>query len=527
MPAYFKSSFKDFISLSATTFVGELTIANSQASTRFQLAPEAIDAWRLQLNPLQTGISEFLSVYPSSQDSSILLEYPIPIIGKRIDAVILIGNIVVVVETKTGEAASPAVRQVEDYALNLACFHETCNHRTIVPLVISAASSGAAGGTSFDDLIEDTIVIAPSDFGRSLCEIAKAHLRPGELQMAADTFDHGRFKPIPRIIDAAVGLYHDMNVFEIGHACAAEDSLNRTTNALVRAVLTARERNKKIICFVTGVPGAGKTLVGLNAGSHEPEIRNVGSFLSGNGPLVKIMQEALVRDIVERSRRTDQPVTRADASLRVRAFIYNVHRFVDEHRDVCPTRKVVVFDEAQRAWDKAENEKAGRVGSEPEMMLDVVGRHEDWAVIIALVGGGQEINRGEAGLAEWGRSLQAYADWEIFASPQVLNGGDSVAGFRLFDRNAVDPTRLHEESELHLTIATRAISAKQISEWVNALLEGKDSEARKAAEQMEAKPLVLRDLSQLRTWLRVVREGNYTKRSSRKFISLAFASGWR
>jgi hypothetical protein len=371
--------------MSTSEVVGELTLANAAASTRFRLAAEAIDAWRLQLEPLQNGIRQLLSIHPTLRDSTILLEYPIPMVGRRIDAVLLIHGLVVVVETKTGFAPSSAVRQVEDYALNLACFHETCVGRTIVPLVItSTRASGSAGGTAFDDLMENTRVATPERVGEALAQIMGEHQSTND-SITAEAFDAGRFKPIPRIIDAAVSLYHDMDVFEIGHACAAEESLQRTTTALIHAVQDAKTHGHKLICFVTGVPGAGKTLVGLNA-VHQPEIRDMASFLSGNGPLVKIIQEALIRDIVARSKRSANPITRADATLRVQAFVHNVHRFADHFfgSDQCPAQKIVVFDEAQRAWDREQNERADRPPfSEPEMMLKVMDRHSNWAVILA------------------------------------------------------------------------------------------------------------------------------------------------
>lgn len=494
--------------MSPSEVVGELALANANAPTRFRLAAEAIDAWRLQLDPLKNGITELLAVQPVLGHSTILLEYPIPVVGKRIDAVLLVAGIVIVIETKTGFSPSSAVRQVEDYALNLACFHEVCANRKIVPVVIgNALAAGSAGGTTFDDLMEHTRVVTPDRVG----EVLKTIVADEWLSAPIDAceFDRGRFKPIPRIIDAAVSLYHDMDVFEIGHACAAEESLQRTTDALIRSVQHAKNNHEKVICFVTGVPGTGKTLVGLNA-VHQPEIRNIGSFLSGNGPLVKIIQEALIRDIVARSRKTPNPITRADAALRVHAFVYNVHRFADQFigSDQCPIQKVVVFDEAQRAWDRDQNERAKRPAvSEPEMMLEVMDRHADWAVILALVGGGQEINRGEAGLAEWGRALQSCAHWHVMASPEVLKGGDSVAGFRLFENAGQKSVHVQPDEDLHLTVATRSIRAKQISAWVNAVLEGRQTDAQQAAEGMQARPIVSRDLTQTRRWLRSARRG--------------------
>lgn len=237
-----------------------------------------------------------------------------------------------------------------------------------------------------------------------------------------------------------------MNVFEIGHSCAAREDLLRTTDRLVKIVSAARKYRTRTICFVTGIPGAGKTLVGLNA-VHEPEIRDAGSFLSGNGPLVKIIREALIRDAVKR-----RGITPTEASLTVHTFIQNVHRFADgfHKNEKVPHEHVIVFDEAQRAWDIVESRRAGRDLSEPEMILQIMGRHKDWAVIVALVGGGQEINRGEAGLAEWGRALPKFMEWNIVASPETLPGGKVGSDFCLFKQGDPNAERVKVDESLHL-----------------------------------------------------------------------------
>jgi hypothetical protein len=279
----------------------------------------------------------------------------------------------------------------------------------------------------------------------------------------------------------------------------------------VQSVLDPKSRAQKVICFTTGVPGAGKTLVGLNT-VHRPEIKNFSSFLSGNGPLVKVIQEALVRDVVERNRgmEREQRVTRSQAEVEVQAFVHNVHRFADQYygegrRE--PTQKVIVFDEAQRAWDAEQNKRAKRPQvSESEMMLEVMDRHSDWAVIIALIGGGQEINRGEAGLAEWGRALARFPHWTVFASPYAL-GRESPVGFRLFENAIPNPDRVVPIETLHLDVCTRSIRAQRISDWVDAVLSGRKNEAARIAEGIEARPVITRDLSVARVWLNANRRG--------------------
>jgi hypothetical protein len=502
MPAYYLRALPTFLSDSASSIIGEL--AERNAAARFKLTPEAIDAWRDQLPPLQDGVGQLLNQIPRSRDWTILLEYPIPIVGKRIDAVILADGFIIVLETKTGKSPTSAARQVDDYALSLACFHEPSHQRTIIPVVVSDAPTALnSSATHFDELVERCEITSTTNLGALLCRLAEKSSTAEPLN--ATEWNNGRFRPIPPIIDAAVALYSNKNIFEIDHAAAAREDLECTTRAIISAVTGSKLRNQKTLCFVTGVPGAGKTLVGLNA-VHQPEIRNEGSFLSGNGPLVKIIREALIRDHVRRDK-----VTRRQAELEAEAFVYNVHRFADSYyREGAPrpAQKVVVFDEAQRAWDAEQNARAKRPKvAESHMLLEVMDRHDDWAVIVALVGGGQEINKGEAGLSEWGRTLSKFPNWNVLASPEVLKA-TAPSRFRLFSPGASVPPLLTPSENLHLETATRSIRAQRISDWVDALLHGSSAEARAIALQLESAPKLTRGISETRHWLDSRRRGS-------------------
>ena len=509
MPAYYLATLGAFLSESPSSILWKLAEAN--AAERFPLTPQAIEAWRAQLPFLTAGVADLLRLRRESKGWGILLEYPIPIVGKRIDAVLLAHNVVVVIETKTGGSPTSAARQVDDYALNLACFHEYTAGKTVLPLVVADAPVAANSvGTEFDNLIVNCQFATTKDLGLVLGNICEQYVSASEPSIDFAEWNNGRFRPIPPIIDAAVALYSGMDVFEIGHACAAREDLEKTTDTLVQTVLRARETAQKVICFTTGVPGAGKTLVGLNT-VHRPEIKEESVFLSGNGPLVKVIQEALVRDVVERTRLQTRRRTRRQAELEVQTFVHNVHRFADQYYGEerrMPAQRVVVFDEAQRAWDDEQNRRAKRPRvSESEMMLEVMDRHPDWAVIIALIGGGQEINRGEAGLAEWGRALARFPNWQVHASPHVLSR-NSPAGFRLF-ATADDPFphRITESPALHLSVCTRSIRAQRISDWVDAVLLGRGSEAAAIAREIDAKPVITRRLNAAREWLNAHRRG--------------------
>jgi hypothetical protein len=501
MPAYYRASLPDFARASHSEI--EATLAEQNAKAAFPLQPEALFAWKAQLPEFQNAARWLLREVPDANLWSILLEYPIPRVGKRIDAVILGRDVIIVLEAKTGAAPTSAVRQVDDYALNLACFHEGSASRPIVPLVVANGHVAMRRErTTFDHLIEPCMFATFSELGPMVKQIMGAH--PGDhLRLDAYAWDEARFKPIPPIIDAAVALYSDMNVFEIGHSCAAREDLLRTTERLVNIVSASRTDGAKTICFVTGIPGAGKTLVGLNA-VHEPEIREAGSFLSGNGPLVKVIREALIRDVVRRER-----VTRIEASLTVQTFIQNVHRFADgfHKNNKIPNEHIIVFDEAQRAWDLAESQRAGRDLSEPGMILEIMDRHKDWAVIVALVGGGQEINRGEAGLAEWGRALPKFRDWNVVASPEILPGGTVDPDFNLFKEGDLNAERVQVDDSLHLRVAVRSIRAQRISDWVNAVLVGDQALAWAIAESLAERPQLTRSLAVARLWLDGKRRG--------------------
>ncbi|MFB3917741.1 MAG: DNA/RNA helicase domain-containing protein [Terriglobales bacterium] len=501
MPAYYRASLQEFVDTPESQI--EATLAEQNARAAFPLQPEALFAWKAQLPELKNAAHWLIREVQDSQSWSILLEYPIPRVGKRIDAVILARDVIVAVEVKTGTAPTSAARQVDDYALNLACFHEGSASRPIVPLVVADAHVAKRGEqTTFDHLIQPCMFATFAEIGPTIQRIVCTCSR-GDLQVDANAWDEAQFKPIPPIIDAAVALYSNMSVFEIGHSCAAREDLQRTTNTLVQAVCSARNNGTKTICFVTGIPGAGKTLVGLNA-VHEPEIRNAGSFLSGNGPLVKIIREALIRDVVGRT-----GATRMEARLKVQTFIQNVHHFADgfHANDKVPNEHVVVFDEAQRAWDLTESQRAGRELSEPEMILQIMDRHKDWAVIVALVGGGQEINRGEAGLAEWGRALANFSHWQVVASPEILQEGANLPSFTLFEERDQNPERVHVDESLHLKVAVRSIRAQKISDWVNAVLAGEQKSARAIAVSLAERPQLTRSLGIARAWLTEKRRG--------------------
>jgi hypothetical protein len=311
-------------------------------------------------------------------------------------------------------------------------------------------------------------------------------------------WDESDYVPTPTIIEAARSLYAGQNVREIARCHAGVENLSLTTDTVIRAVEEARTAHRKRICFITGVPGAGKTLAGLNivhnGGLHAGDL---GVFLSGNGPLVRVLTEALSRDAAVRLKQS-----RLESRRSVETFIQNVHHFIDDYfgdASRVPIDKVIIFDEAQRAWDAAQSmRKFQRPHSEPEILLEIMDRHPDWSVIVALIGGGQEINRGEVGLAEWGRAITTrFRHWDVLISPE-LKAGTHATGACLFPE-APDGISIAEEPSLHLRVNILSYKAEWLSDFVDAILRLEPDRARTLKARVGDFPLALtRDLTRVR-----------------------------
>jgi Uncharacterized conserved protein (DUF2075) len=313
------------------------------------------------------------------------------------------------------------------------------------------------------------------------------------------------YSPAPTIVEASRTLFRQQSVRELSHAYA--DNLDATVQAIAGAISVAQAGGRRALCFVTGVPGSGKTLAGL-AAVHDPAVHHgadaTEAFLSGNGPLVKVLREALIRDAAPRMG------GRRPAARKAELLVQNVHAFIEEYGVKYPERPphehVIVFDEAQRAWNatKLQKRHPGLAVSEAALVLDVMRRAPAWAVIVALIGGGQEIHDGEAGLEAWGEALAAATiPWDVTVSPEALAGGTSVAGHRLFATEPPANVQLRLEPAMHLSVSVRSPRAQHLAEWVNAVLALDADAARAALGQVNGYRLGLtRDLAVARRWLR-------------------------
>ena len=315
-------------------------------------------------------------------------------------------------------------------------------------------------------------------------------------------------------------LYNGHSVDDISRSDASAINLSRTSEVISNIIIRSKENSQKSICFVTGVPGSGKTLVGLNiATSHINKSNDLYSvFLSGNGPLVKILREALVRDKVQREKKCGKKIKKGEVFSEVKTFIQNVHHFRDEclvDNSVPPIEHVALFDEAQRAWNRKQTSSFMRRKknnpnfnqSEPEFLISCLDRHQDWAVIVCLVGGGQEIHTGEAGIGEWIESLnKSYPDWHIYISSR-LNDSEYGAG-KILDQLASRPNVVHK-NELHLGVSMRSFRAENVSLLVKQLLDLNTEDARNTLGEIDKYPMVItRDLNKAKRWLKKQARGS-------------------
>jgi anti-sigma28 factor (negative regulator of flagellin synthesis) len=528
---YYHSQIADFLLEDENTIFGKLSQAES-----FDTAREQKNAWVEEVRTLKDVLK--------GRDGDIIFEYSIPRLGKRVDVVLVISGIVFCLEFKAGadRYEYQAREQVWDYALDLKNFHEPSRDLTIVPILVATEAPDEEiepeMSVNYDDGVYEPINANAVTLKEALEKVPARGESP-----AVDglTWARGRYSPTPTIIQAASALYTKHNVADITR-CDAGENLQKTTDFVLGVIELAKQNHEKSICFVTGVPGAGKTLVGLNVAMKQYEKGDPAVYLSGNGPLVEVLTEALARD----KKRQEEEKTGArynitEARRQVKSFIQIIHHYRDNtlaklrqpivggKLEIDPERvakakqdgyaeveHVAIFDEAQRLWDQPHltswlARKKGVSGfpmSESEFLIWSLDLREDWAVVVCLVGGGQEINSGEAGIAEPIRAVQErFPDWNVFISPQLTDKEYAEGNLdALLARNP----RVQTDPSLHLATSMRSFRAEKLSIFVHQLLDRR-LEAAKAtyAEFADKYPIVLtRDIEKAKSWLRTQARGS-------------------
>lgn len=496
--AYYGKSIADFIQEDNLNILG--TLAKNHGYQTLEKSQQ--NAWERQITILKSQLAE-LTGY-------IYFEFSIPRMGKRVDNIVILGDKIFLLEFKIGSEQydKHAIDQVIDYALDLRNFHEGSHYANLIPVLIAEKAPIFENNFQRAENLEQAILLN----AQNLNKFFKYYDSNSLMDVAA--WEQSSYKPTPTIIEAAQALYQNHNVAEITRSDAGAKNLSDTAGCISNIIEQARQGNKKAICFVTGVPGAGKTLAGLNIANQRLKVAEDehAVFLSGNGPLVQVLQEALARN------RAIKNKTKKETALKeTRAFIQNIHHFRDEYlkNSQAPTEKVVVFDEAQRAWNQHQtskfmSQKRGQSDfnqSEPEFLIEVMNRHQNWCVIVCLIGGGQEINTGEAGLVAWMQALQSsYPDWQVHYSNLIVNQDNYLQDAAI--KNWLSTTGV-EQNHLHLATSVRSFRSEKVSAWVHALLDT-DEQAKSLWKEIQSNyPIVLtRDLQKAKAWVKAQAKGS-------------------
>jgi hypothetical protein len=502
--AYYSAPVDRFLDSDTHHVLGLLAAAHTHG-----LDIEQREAWEEEIDILRGALSGF--------GGTVFLEFNVPRLGSRIDAVLVSGSAIFAIEFKCGERQFRLAdyNQAWDYALDLKNFHAASHDAAVFPILVATQAEGGdhAWQPAHPDGVHPPYRCGARHLRRSLEDGLGQTNGP---RLDGEAWGSAPYQPTPTIIEAARALYARHSVEAISRHDAGARNLQLTSVAVQEIIETARRNREKAIVFVTGVPGAGKTLVGLNVATRRQtfgEARAV--YLSGNGPLVAVLQEALTRDELARVGNTERKGT---VRQRVKPFIQNIHHFRDEgvRTTSAPYDHVVIFDEAQRAWTEAKTSDfmrrrkkiANFSRSEPAFLVSYLDRHEAWAVVVCLVGGGQEIHTGEAGIGEWFEAVRAsFPHWRVYVSPN-LTDSEYAAQLALERLGSVVSTVWDER--LHLATSMRSFRSEKVSAFVKAVLDCDTTSAKTLLGEIGVRyPIaVTRDLTRAKAWIRAHARGS-------------------
>lgn len=520
--AFYQSSVSNFLKSDNDKILGEINKNNYSFETKIQQK----NTWIKEIEILKRELKNLID-----EDSRILFEYVIPRMGKRIDNVILYKNIVFLLEFKCGNNCyySSDYDQIYDYALDLKNFHKESGDKLIVPILIATEAPSFNNSIVIDNKVMGPLKCNEFGIGNLITNIVSSFK---EESFSYDGWISSEYLPTPTIIEAAQALYTNHSVMDIARNDAGAKNLTLTTNALNEIISFSKQNHRKSICFVTGVPGAGKTLVGLNLGIQKSDLikEDHAVFLSGNFPLVEVLQEALVRDKLKKMKELNEKVNKSEVKRNTNAFIQIIHKYRDSYinNNNIPPEHVVIYDEAQRSWnsekiaDFMKNKKgiANFNYSEPEFLISTLDRHKDWAVVICLIGGGQEINDGEAGLPEWFKALrERFNYWDVYVS-------NNLKDEYLIDntwKDLIKDLNLKYVPDLHLSVSLRSFRSPHVSEFIKALLDNDLVRSKNLYSMIKKNyPIKLtRNLETAKKWVKEKSKG------SEKYGLLATSGGLR
>ena len=535
------ATFKEFLEQKRFEILG--TLHNNYHGDALTTTDEA---WMGEIDIMQDVLQPW-----KEEHAQIIFEYEIPRLGKRIDVVLLLRGIIFCLEFKVGQkdALQADVEQVMDYALDLKNFHRFSHDKVIVPILIPTRHISKRA-INFQLSVYDDQIYNPLIAGAEDLQILIADTLYHAKATDSGTIDNwiiSPYTPTPTIIEAARALYENHSVEEITRHEADKVSTDRTINYILQVIERSKAECKKSICFVTGVPGAGKTLVGLDVAikqtykNGELDKENGAVYLSGNGPLVAVLTEALARDNQKKSTAKGERKNLSDCRREVSEFIQIIHRYRDNMLakiknpvengivEIDPDRAihldntgygevehVAIFDEAQRSWthERIANylKRGGTYGnklkvpnfplSEAEFLIWSLDQREDWAVIVCLVGGGQEINTGEAGISEWINALNSmFKHWDVYISDKLTDAeyAEGRVNELLRDNNKVTFAE-----DLHLAVSLRSFRAETLSAFIQSMLAFRSdaSDLYRDVTSRKYPIIITRDMDTARAWLR-------------------------
>ena len=523
---YYSDTITDFLNRNTDEIIGKLTL-----SSQHDINDETAQSWTEEILTLRN------TLLPYSGNGSVYFEYNIPRMGRRADVIVVINGIVFVLEYKTSEQKfqRDAILQVWDYALDLKNFQEGSLNRILIPILVAPKEKDSHCKLDlkhFEDNVYEPLMVNSNNLGKAFEKVLDDIKCQPQPTYDDDIWAKSGYSPTPTIIEAAIALYEENTVEDITKHSGDIDKASTELNLIIDY---CRENSRKAICFITGVPGAGKTLIGLNTAIDQFNRGEKAVYLSGNFPLVEVLQEALTRDYMRREKvkakqEGRKPCTKEEAKSKVKAFIQMIHHYRDlylegtevvgneikpiegyfqSHTDKAyiPAEHVAIFDEAQRAWTGEElkrfmREKKGIKDfpySEPEYLISCMDRQTDWGVVVCLVGNGQAINKGEAGLTEWIESIhRRYQDWDVYMSEYLLDSGDVSK-----EELALIKQQLKPREDLHLKMSMRSFRSEKVSIFVNQLLALKKEDAAATLKELGNYPIVLtRSLGTAKQWLR-------------------------
>ncbi len=501
------------------------------------------DAWKAEIDIMKNVVSSLNNV-----DGQIIFEYDIPRLGKRIDIVLLYRGVVFCLEFKVGESKilETNIDQVLDYALDLKNFHKFSEDKVIAPILVATNYSNRSTSIQmsvYDDRVINPLVTGKAGISALIDNVLEKF--PSEAPVHND-WVISPYAPTPTIVEAAKTLYESHSVENITRHEADKVSTDATIKYILDVIQNSKTNGEKSICFVTGVPGAGKTLVGLDVavkqtyqGNDAPVEDEGAVYLSGNGPLVAVLTEALAKDNYQKCRDRNEKKNLTDSRREVGKFIQIIHRYRDNmlakiknpvengELEIDPEKAVklaesgygevehvAIFDEAQRSWTHKRLadylKRGGTYGnklkvpnfpmSEAAFLIWSLDQREDWATIVCLVGGGQEINTGEAGISEWINALNdKFPHWKVYISPKLTEPeyAEGKVNELLAKNNNVE----YSES-LHLGVSLRSFRAEKLSAFVHSLLTFNPDAAELYNEIKDRYPIVLtRDMETAKRWL--------------------------